>query len=127
MPAFTGSQGELETLGTEVSYSGPFSWTNSMTIIDSDINVRLGLTLQNFHFLGGVNSISSFSADLLPGQGSGFYLEITSEPNAIFLTGINTPFTIDHIEISAIPVPAAVWLFSSGILGLTGIARRKKS
>lgn len=28
---------------------------------------------------------------------------------------------------SAVPVPAAVWLFGSGLLGLVGIARRKKS
>ena len=27
--------------------------------------------------------------------------------------------------ISAVPVPAAVWLFGSGLLGLLGIARRK--
>jgi len=29
--------------------------------------------------------------------------------------------------ISAVPVPAAVWLFSSGIIGLAGFARRKKA
>jgi hypothetical protein len=28
---------------------------------------------------------------------------------------------------SAVPVPAAVWLFGSGLLGLIGVARRKKS
>jgi hypothetical protein len=28
---------------------------------------------------------------------------------------------------SAIPVPAAVWLFGSGLLGLVGVARRRKS
>ena len=28
---------------------------------------------------------------------------------------------------SAVPVPAAVWLFVSGLLGLVGIARRKKA
>jgi len=28
---------------------------------------------------------------------------------------------------SAIPVPAAVWLFGSGLLGLAGVARRRKS
>ena len=28
---------------------------------------------------------------------------------------------------AAVPVPAAVWLFGSGLLGLVGIARRKRS
>jgi len=28
-------------------------------------------------------------------------------------------------QISAVPVPAAVWLFGSGLLGLVGISRRK--
>jgi hypothetical protein len=31
-----------------------------------------------------------------------------------------------QVEVSAVPVPAAVWLFGSGLLGLIGIARRKK-
>jgi len=30
------------------------------------------------------------------------------------------------VEPPAVPVPAAVWLFGSGLLGLVGIARRKK-
>ena len=30
------------------------------------------------------------------------------------------------ISTSAVPVPAAVWLFGSGLIGLIGIARRKK-
>lgn len=29
------------------------------------------------------------------------------------------------VEVSAVPVPPAVWLFGSGLLGLVGIARRK--
>jgi len=29
--------------------------------------------------------------------------------------------------ISAVPVPAAIWLFSSGLIGLLGFARRKKA
>lgn len=29
------------------------------------------------------------------------------------------------VTVSAIPVPAAVWLFASGLLGLVGVARRK--
>ena len=30
-------------------------------------------------------------------------------------------------QVSAIPVPAAVWLFGSGLLGLLGVARRRKA
>jgi len=34
--------------------------------------------------------------------------------------------TMDTPPGSPVPVPAAVWLFGSGLLGLIGIARRKK-
>ena len=40
-----------------------------------------------------------------------------------------TQFLISNVtmttEFSAVPVPAAVWLFGSGLLGLIGVARRK--
>jgi len=36
-------------------------------------------------------------------------------------------FTAGNWEVSNVPVPAAVWLFGSGLLGLVGIARRKKA
>ena len=44
----------------------------------------------------------------------------TSNGGAIFLDDAS-------LEVSAVPVPAAVWLFGSGLLGLVGVARRKKS
>ena len=31
------------------------------------------------------------------------------------------------VDLAPIPVPAAVWLFGSGLLGLAGVARRKKT
>jgi len=34
---------------------------------------------------------------------------------------------LDGVSIFAVPVPAAVWLFGSGLLGLVGITRRKKA
>ena len=38
--------------------------------------------------------------------------------------GFNANF---NFTAAAVPVPAAVWLFGSGLLGLVGVARRKKS
>ena len=35
--------------------------------------------------------------------------------------------TLGIDNITAVPVPAAFWLFGSGLLGLIGIARRKKA
>lgn len=32
-----------------------------------------------------------------------------------------------NVGVSAVPVPAAVWLFGSGLIGLVGISRKKKS
>lgn len=34
-------------------------------------------------------------------------------------------FTITYDQVSAVPVPAAVWLFVSGLIGLVGISRKK--
>ena len=42
--------------------------------------------------------------------------------------GCFSNLAIDNVTVSAtvVPVPAAVWLFGSGLVGLVGIARRKK-
>ena len=47
--------------------------------------------------------------------------------------GLNVNFDIGSgnsltvTQVSTVPVPAAVWLFGSGLIGLAGLARRKKA
>ena len=55
-------------------------------------------------------------------------LEFSLSSSDVGVYGMNTPayFAMDNLTaVSAVPVPAAVWLFGSGLLGLVGIARRK--
>lgn len=40
-----------------------------------------------------------------------------------FLDGHDVRFTL---ELTPVPIPAAVWLFGSGVIGLIGLARRRK-
>ena len=55
-----------------------------------------------------------------------------STPNIHFVTVESTSGTVafDNLsfnDVSAIPIPAAIWLFATGFIGLIGVARRKKS
>lgn len=40
-------------------------------------------------------------------------------------TVYDAPYDLDNISISAIPIPAAVWLFGSALVGLFGWSRRR--
>lgn len=54
----------------------------------------------------------------------------TLDYSAIIQEGGFTGFLYGlHLEgtIAAVPVPAAIWLFGSGLLGLVGVARKKKA
>ena len=49
-----------------------------------------------------------------------FYFDLTEQHLG---EGFNTNFVVG---VSAVPAPAAVWLFGSGLLGLLGVARRRR-
>ena len=54
--------------------------------------------------------------------------DFTQGFNSITLSSIDAGFlfNVDDISVSAVPLPAAAWLFGSGLLGLAGISRRAK-
>ena len=60
------------------------------------------------------------------GDGDTYTLDYSAVVPTGSFTGV--PYSL-HLEgtISAVPVPAAVWLFGSGLVGLAGIARRRKA
>lgn len=78
----------------------------------------------DFHFLGGQNaSINIF--DMLSINSpleSGIY---ETEANIVVN---NLIFDYEyHLEVSAIPVPASIWLFVSGLFSIATLVRRRKN
>jgi len=54
--------------------------------------------------------------------------DISSSPAGTNLLNVTfSDGTVLAVDIKVVPVPAAVWLFGSGLLGLVGIARRRRS
>ena len=47
-------------------------------------------------------------------------------PGLIVNFDIGSGNSLTVLSVSEVPVPAAIWLFGSGLLGLIGISRRKK-
>lgn len=70
-------------------------------------------------------ALSDFSYQAISGTNGApadFDSFFTSFLSDVYLSGTwNTT-----VQMSPVPVPAAVWLFGSGLLGLVGLARRKK-
>jgi hypothetical protein len=54
-------------------------------------------------------------------SGNGRWVDVQDLANP---PGIGNVYGV--VEINAVPVPAAVWLFGSGVLGLIGVARKKR-
>ena len=80
----------------------------------------------------GQNSFGQFSAFVVAGVN--YHLEINRSPLGVSTNRGNPTVLIDAIQSanfnwqipSAVPVPAAVWLFGSGLIGLAGVTKRKK-
>jgi hypothetical protein len=93
-------------------------------IVESDGNIIASL-IYNSAALYGVNGRSTE----LVWDGNAFSYQLT--PAGLTFGGgdIGTPGFAGSSALpvaSAVPVPGAVWLMSSGLMGLAGIARRRK-
>lgn len=118
---------ESETGNTLYAFGGRIDTANSGKItflLDGvDINgnntdnidnwQREGEWADSWNFVGVIDPDGFLSAELLELRGKDYQQVLL----------FSDDFTIG---MSPVPVPAAVWLFGSGFLGLVGIARRRK-
>ena len=80
--------------------SGPASWTSFSQVVILGPDVTEGISLELVAICGGV-----------PGCQSNIFWD-------------NISITAD---VAAVPVPAAAWLFGSALLGLGGLARKRRA
>jgi hypothetical protein len=71
--------------------------------------------------IGGVDDFQSFSFDSQWGNLLSVNFNASPQVASIYGTKLN----FDNIVVSNVPIPPALWLFGSGLLGLIGVARKK--
>jgi len=77
-------------------------------------------------------SVSNIAtSDVMLTDGDAFYIGLIEDDFSLGFNSITLSsqdfgflFNVDDISVSQVPLPAAAWLFASGLLGLAGIGRR---
>lgn len=98
----------------------PLSDLNTTFDIGKSIEITLNANLDS----AGVDITLFFLQGLTPDQGS--EIDLDRSKFNVGGGGFSNSFVSGSIIPTVVPVPAAVWLFGSGFLGLLGVARRKK-
>lgn len=118
--ASTQIQGGLATGGAQ---NQTFTWGTNAQLV-ADVQSWLANPLSNFGWL--IKNVDEVDNPATPAVNEGFQTFrsfYTKEGEAL---GLGTgPRLLLEYSLAPVPVPAAVWLFGSGIAGMIGLARRK--
>jgi hypothetical protein len=106
----TGGTSAFGDLGTGLLYG-------SATINSTDINTVIDITL-NTDALDAINQASGLFAL------GGTLSSISGGLDQVVFSSTSEPGLTRELQLTTVPVPAAVWLFGSGLIGLIGVARR---
>jgi hypothetical protein len=104
---------------------------NGDEVVSVTFNQDIKLTLFEFHAIGSSDS----GIITLPLGGTFAVDSVVDGLSTLILAGqsisiahvTGNGFSFDSVTVETVPIPAAAWLFGSALLGLAGIARRKKA
>lgn len=114
-----GADGNFDpNIAFEIGVNGNISNTMGNILSRSGVREDPWISLQGGHFDGITNGMIAWGEDR-------FNNDAAHETLKNSHGGINV--YVRAASVSTVPVPAAAWLFGSGLLGLVGVARRKKS
>lgn len=116
---------ELWASSLDSSEVGTLFWGNSSDI-DSLLSGGNMFSYDSTDFGSGVEGDILALAAASGFDASAQYVLFTPG-SASFETGDDNDYLVWKGAVNPVPIPAAVWLFGSGLLGLVSIARRKKA
>lgn len=90
----------------------------------AEVHLSLGPHITGYKDGGGGEGVA-------PGGGSANYARYANGPSLLFInkdrgTSLDVPRKNRHKQLTPVPVPAAAWLFGSGLLGLGFLSRRRR-
>lgn len=105
--------------------------TGSWAFTGSEPLQYLSLKFDGYTAVFDTNGETSgiWNTDLNASLGDGWFVDpddLLAGSTCCLNPANNNPYAMSHIGVY-VPVPAAVWLFGSGLLGLVGVARRKRA
>jgi len=117
-------------LGSTVYENPSHAYNISEVAINLDFNAGVITQAIIGGLVGGANTeyfgVNDFRLTLIDGGNTFSFFGYTVDTGT-FGQGPGWNTTSGTSSLSAVPIPAAVWLFGSGLLGLVGMARRKQS
>ena len=118
--------------GVEIDASPPGFPIASIDFSDTTIQIDFSRSLQGtvasfngWRFYDDSDTISPFTSAILTTSLPGW--EISIDEDNIWLNGSGATYTDGsslRIDIATVPIPAAIWLFGTGLLVVSGTARR---
>jgi hypothetical protein len=128
---FTG----MLTFGSDVDFDGAmtfelagladFDTIDILGSIDFGLNSQINFDLEGYLPSAGDSLVFLFS-DALKGFDNIAYNFLDPLPGLNFDVFL-TPDNDLRLEFSEVPVPAAVWLFASGLIGMASVARKRRT